>query len=717
MSELDNQKTQEILGDASQGARGGANTLRSLNNAFKNTAKRTAKTSLKMFKKASKEIGKRVAKDGAKAGGKLASKLAFIFPWKAVLIIVLIMLGVIIFTSVYSKQPDAVTEYENYKSYEGKKNPQPKEPDEAVEPQKGNYPVDENIENFMGDNESVSGYEEGSEEITYQGEDETTRDIGDICLDYIAYYNELFDYVYNVLCYNEILKLIQEMDYNADATISSYNAQKSPFKDNLNFAELLCVMSQNEALSLGNATVNSIHEYLTADEFNQRLKNLFTIVANEKIGSTVLYSNTVTKKEKTTDTKLSRNQTGEKLSEISFENIKIPQSTISLVLSGKMDYSEFIEYAETHKDEVYEEVAKGYEANGRTIVVHTDEKPVFRITEVVSNQRLEKGDEYLHVTPEEFYRDYEPTRNYILEDDGRVRDIDTGIYEYTESVENTIITDITREIVWEYTYAEVSILPYSLHELYQCFEIDVDEFNVSHPSATNLETLTEQENGLREIASDIDFGSKERTPYETDYSMLIKGLSSEEATDLTSSLRTQLRLSGEWQTDIIESCKSLTNVTYGSSYNGIGANYWSFVCCSYVYEAYKKIGMDICPAKLPEEADNMVWGKGKALYYTCTLMAYYFRHYQPQAVYYTSSMNDWEVGDIVFMQYKIDPKNTPYNPQYISKTGKTEYSDHVYIYIGNDNIAEQSQKKSKIRKLTSDYANATWFIVRPSMLH
>lgn len=722
MADLDNQITQSMGSEAQGGASRGSRLLARASRALTNASKKAVRTANKVAKKIT---------------GKSLKQLWMLLPLPAKIAIIAVILVFCMTVLVYNYNADGITNYEDaHKGYEQtgssivQQEPVQIEQDDDADTTDDTdnsevlYPDFNHSDFYDTGEETVSGKD--TSELEYEGEDVLTSEIGLLCNDYIAFYQDLFDYVFNILCQNEIDKMIVEQNYNVDATRDSYKDQESPFKDYINYAELICVMSQNPLLSYEDATMAEIQEFLNESETNLRLQNLFSVYAEEKIGYKEIYSSVDSVSEPTDSTSFS-SRVGEVVEDTSFFNTYASSSQFSLILNAftsdnKFNLLTFRQYCKDHEDEVYEDKGQGFVTNGRTVIQKTNEKPKFRIRKVITSQRVEEetSHEYKTVTNEEFYDNYASSYGYEAST-GRLIDTHRGGYVTESSNSYVLVTTYKTEVIWEYLYADVQILPYCLYDLFQCFEVDADEYNVSHPTVTNFNVLEEQEVALRWRASDIDFGKEERTTAYTPYEALINGITSDEVSAIQKSLKTQLILCDDWQTNIINSCTSLNGIKYGISAKG----YHSFVCCTYVYEAFAQIGMYICPTVLPKEDTDKLgsYSVNRNLFYSCTLMAYYFRNYQPQACIYSSSVNDWEVGDIVFMQYAINKSDMKYNASAISKTnnnGNGEYSDHVYIYVGDGLIAEQtggSINRSLTRKLTEDYRRHTWFVVRPSLLN
>lgn len=700
----------ELNSEASKGVRASTSFLSRGAKALTNLSKKAVKTANKVAKKFAK---------------KSLWQLFLLIPFPIKIAIAFLIVLAFIILCIQNENPDAVTIYEDATanstsiSEEHYYNP-PVLPKEipVQRPNEGNYLHSD----FLDEDGTLS--EATEEELTYEGEDALTDEVSRILYDYIRFFKDLFTYVYETLAKNEVERMMIERNYNPEATYSSYYDENSSYMDYINYAELISIMSQNPEMSWENATMESIKQYLTSEETNTKLQNLFSIYAEEKIGANTLFSRTKTSKE-SIDSESFESHVGEVTDEYIFFNISPNTNEFKLMLNNKeFDYSDYVKYCTEHQDEVLEDdTLHGYVTNGRTIIKISEQKPSFKIQTTITKQYVKKEEhEYkiLKSTPA-----IEAKKKAMLNPHGFSDDD----YETITETKYYLITESTQEVLWEYRYAEMKILPYCLSDLFQVFGISADEYNITHPTVENIDVLNEQEKFIRQRASDIDFGKSERTDFYTPYESILKGVVSSDALMIQQSLLTQMSLSSEWQKNLMEVCKSRIGIKYGTAYNG----YKQYVCCSFVHDVFKKIGITICPDMLSEDdierlksgdAKSGVSGKlGSNLYYSCTLMAYYYRHYQEQACLYTNDVSKWQVGDIVFISQGIEAGDKIYNSTYVSKSsnqGYGDYSSHVFIYLGDGIMVEQVggiYGRVTTRKLQQSYLDTTWFVLRPSLLH
>lgn len=738
----------EILNSLNQGKNATKKSLKASGKVTKTVAKTVKKGIKKLRAKATKEASKGVAKSSA--------KLASLIPAPVLIVIVCLTIFFFLILCIWSDTPDAVVSYDDkqkekiYEEYNGYKSGDILENAEDLQSTKSDNDGDastedevneENIdlgsnetstetsqkythENFSDGEETLSG--KSKEELNYTGDDELTSEIALICNDYIAFFKDIFQYVYDNLAINEIQRVVNERHYDSEETLANYEASEEEFMDYINYAEIISVMSQNETLSYENGTMESMREFLKKEETNTKLQNLFSMYAKEEMKTRTLFSKTYTKTEVSSSPTFTRSLNQELLN-VTYENVSTTSEGFISALTGLNDSEEitdsnaFLDYCNAHKGEnEFKEYGKNYLSNGRTVIQTCDDKPYIQLKTVVSKQYVTEIREknYVYVDEGEYddYRD-----KYDRLSDGRLVSKNGGgfLIEGTDNVYYKITTEYTTTLTEGYLYASFQLIPYCLNGLYDCFEVNKDDYNVSHHTVSNIETLNEQEKFLRLRASDIDFGKETRTEERTPYEALISGLTTIEADEIARSLTTQLHLTDDWQTNIYLSCDSLSNRTYGNSYTSCDSSigkYSSFVCCSYVYEAFKKIGIEICPARLYSEDISSIGGaSSKCLYYSCTLMSYYFRKYQPQACISNFDISSLQVGDIVFMQYDLSSSSKVYG-----KIPLSEYSDHVYIYLGNGLIGEEAGGtigRSLIRKIQASYIQKSWFVVRPSLLN
>lgn len=627
-------------------------------NSLKNSAKKT----VNLIKKSAKKSAEMGAKATAKTLGTVLKSL-FATPVGWIILAVLLLLLIIL--CVGAHDPSTVHNYNHavlYYTY--KPSSTDKETSETTEVEYGSEVVKTKNSDFLND-----------DLVEYDGESH----IGQPCLQYKEYFDEVFRKVFDEYCRLEVETVIKERNLDYEKTIESYEENKDAFLD-LNYAELYTVMSQNPDFSLYNGSLEAIQEWL-ADE--NHFKYLYYMVLNERMESTVFWEKEIIYSED--DYPYESTVIGTMVEE---EKINVPRiltgSKPLVSWLGKAFSSaskkELKEYAEEVKNEEFEEI-QGLYTNGRTVVVpNNNDKPCWTFTSTLLSKET-----------------VEEETDTILED---------GTKETKEVTYYTVKEKLTST----YNYGECLLKPYCLNDLYQCFNITPNDQSVDHPLVDNITLLDDQETYLRNYIGSDEYllGKRERSDVNSAYEILINSIISDE---MLSQYGVDFTNSDAFVQSLWAVAKSYEGVTYNSNFAGFS----HFVCCNYVWTVFNQLGIDICPKKLPQEAINTLGSKANCdIRNHCTLMVYYYKHYQPQAIVSTEySEGILKAGDFVYTQVSL----SGYYPY--SNLPHSEYSDHVYIYLGDGYMAENcggSYNRVVIRKVQKNYKPATFIVVRPSLL-
>ena len=646
------------LSRAGSTAKGGATRLSSM--AVKG-AKNTAKTAIK--------TAKNIAKNGVKGGLKAtlgASKLiAFLstpLGWAVLGVLGLLL----VIVCVDAHNPSASRNYKEDSIRFSNYNPASLTPSEASS-------TTDAESHFLD-----------SEVTDYEGD----AYIGQSVKQYKEYFEDTFNHVFDDLCKKEVETVISTYGYDYNKTMESYNKCKDPFMD-INYAEIICVMSQNPRFSLYNGSLTEIMEWLEDDE---HLKYLYYMTVLEKMGNTILWQSEETYGD---NFPYDKNATAGTILEetvIPFTTKNKGYSSLSSWFNDKFKSSskaELMAYAKEVGNEDFEEI-NGFKTNGRTVITpSTTEKSSWTFITTLKSSTTKTTT----VIDKWVYDTYKHKEMPVYKD----------IEEHEYVVETKLVST--------YKYGEIEIFPYSLSDLYKCFEAEHDALNVDHKGITNITLLDEQEVFLRNYGDEEFLGTNtERSPLFSAYTALLNNNLSEANLELQA-LMSELDLSN-FQKNVYEIARSMEGVTYGASFAGFSP----FVCCNYVWYVMHLCGIDICPTNMPIDGANAIGLKPSTdIRYRCTLQVYYFKHYQPQAIISTTYNEGMlEVGDIIYTQYDVDySKGASYN------IPKSEWSDHVYIYLGNGYIAEQvggSYNCVKYRKNQNSYKPATFIVVRPTLI-
>ncbi len=682
-----------------------SNNLNRGANKAGNVAKQGVSRLSKMTVKGAKALAKG-AKDMAKNGVKAtlkASKIVALFSSPLGWILLAVIALLIIFIAVDAHDPATTRNYNEDYVRHSRSVPEKVIINYEAE-HEGEFFLDSELTEYFGD-----GY------------------IGRTCKQYMEYFDEMFRYVFEELCRMEVERVIDERGYDYDDTMASYEECEDPFL-NLNYAEIICVMSQNPDFSLYEGSLTEIMEYL-GESNQEQLKYLYYMTVLEKLG---------TRTENWSETKTYSEEEYPYSSKVVGSVVNDEKIFVNLKGTGASSFSSWFnsKFASASQAELKEYIAKegsgefreehGFVTNGRTVITPlTTDKPswtfVTTLTDVTTKEEEEVGD--LVLTRTEFneqYKNASDRRKNGLSDNqyeyepstGRVKDKKTG--KYVENTEVNVKTYYTCEthLIRTYLYGEIALYPYALSDLYKCFNIEFDDYNIDHPAIQNITLLDEQEYFLRNYIEEGEEGflgsNTERTPLYSAFDMLMQNNISEYNIELLA-LMSELDLT-DFQGNVWELSSALEGIPYGAKYGGFN----QFVCCTYAWYLMHNCGVDICPKNMPaEEAQKMGLNPNTDIRNSCTLQCHYFDTYQPQAVL-GSTYNEGllEAGDLIYIQYDKNARCSYNVPQ-------SEVTDHVYVYLGNGIISEQaggSLNKVTTRKIDQKYIDSTYKVVRPSLI-